>query len=90
MKRLTIPCDFAGVKAPFHVYLGQPNPLFHPVHFQQAWLNEHRGGVFPAGVADSLQQLATIAAEKNVSFEDLAVWALGLATETRPDSESAS
>lgn len=80
MKRLTIPCDFGGVTAPFHVYLGNPSVIVHPLHFQNAWLRESRGGTIPPAVLDSLQRLADIARKEGVSYEDLCVYSLGLAS----------
>ena len=44
MKRFTVPCDFNGVKHPFHVYIGDPNPKKHPLQFQSWWLSSERGG----------------------------------------------
>jgi len=85
MKRLTIPCDFGGVTSPFHVYLGNSSAIVHPIHFQTAWLRESRGGTVPREVLDSLQRLADIARKEGVSFEDLAVYALGLASGLPPD-----
>jgi len=85
MKRLTVPCDFNGVTAPFHVYIGHPCAIVHPLHFQNAWLREARGGKMPQEVLDSFQRLADIARKEGVSFEDLCVYALGLASGTPSD-----
>jgi hypothetical protein len=85
MKRLTIPCDFNGVTAPFHVYLGDPSADVHPIYFQTAWLRESRGGTVPREVLDSLQRLADIARKEGMSYEDLCVYALGLASGAPPD-----
>jgi hypothetical protein len=79
MKRFTIPCDFGGVKAPFHIYVGKPLPGSHPLRFQAAWLRELRGGTFPPEVMESFQKLMDIAEENQVSFEELCVYALGTA-----------
>jgi Domain of unknown function (DUF2610) len=79
MKRFTVPCDFAGEKYPFHVYVGEPLPSCHPLKYQASWLREIRGGAVPAEVMDSFARLAAIAHENNVSFEDLCVYALGTA-----------
>jgi hypothetical protein len=79
MKRFTIPCQFGETKAPFHVYVGQPAPGCHPLKYQTAWLREERGGVVPPEVLDSLARLLALAIENGVSFEDLCVYALGLA-----------
>ena len=79
MKRFTVPCDFNGVKHPFHVYIGDPNPKKHPLQFQSWWLSSERGGNIPQDVMDSFEKLFKISQENNVSFEDLCVYALGAA-----------
>ena len=76
MKRFTIPCDFGGVKHPFHVYIANPVPNSHPLKYQAAWLQEERGGTIPTDVMESFQKLHDIAKENNVSFEELCVYAL--------------
>lgn len=79
MKRFTVPCDFNGVKQPFHVYIGEPNPKKHPLQFQSTWLSSERGGSIPQDVMDSFEKLFKISQENDVSFEDLCVYALGAA-----------
>jgi len=79
MKRFTIPCDFAGVKYPFHVYVGEPNAEEHPLKYQELWLRTIRGGAIPSDVMSSFERLHKIALENNVSFEDLCAYALGTA-----------
>jgi hypothetical protein len=81
MKRFTIPCDFGGQKAPFHVYIGKPVPG-HPLKYQAAWLRAERGGQIPDDVMESFQKLYDIAKENNVSFEELCVYALSNAQDT--------
>ncbi|MAR56278.1 MAG: hypothetical protein CMM93_03765 [Rickettsiales bacterium] len=81
MKRFTVPCDFNGVKHPFHVYIGEPHPKKHPLQFQSWWLSSERGGTIPQDVMDSFEKLFKISQENNVSFEDLCVYALGTAAE---------
>lgn len=81
MKRFTIPCDFGGQKAPFHIYVGEPDPSKHPIMNQANWLSSERGGSVPQEVMDSFQKLHDIAKENNVSFEDLCVYALGAAAD---------
>lgn len=76
MKRFAIPCDFGGVKYPFHVYIGNPVPNSHPLKYQAAWLQEKRGGTIPTDIMESFQKLYDIAKENNVSFEELCVYAL--------------
>ncbi len=77
MKRFTIPCDFNGTKAPFHIYVGKPLSGRHPLKFQAAWLREMRSGTMPPEVMESFQKLMDIAEENRVSFEEICVYALG-------------
>ncbi len=77
MKKFTIPCDFAGVKAPFNIYVGEPAAGSHPLQHQAHWLSVERGGTIPNEVMDSFQKLFDISKENNVSFEELCVYALG-------------
>ncbi len=88
MKRFTVPCDFAGVKHPFHVYIEAPTANLHPLHFQSLWLTELRGGTVPEDVMDSFGKLHAIAIENNVSFQDLCVYALGAAQRGDNDEQS--
>ncbi|MBP9791838.1 MAG: DUF2610 domain-containing protein [Rickettsiales bacterium] len=93
MKKLTVPCDFNGVKSPFTIYVGSPKDDHHPIHFQSDWLSKERGGNVPQEVMDSLSQLRDIATKNGVSFEDLCVYALGAAQqeeEAGSEDESAS
>lgn len=76
MKKFTVPCAFGGVTAPFSIYIGNPEPQHHPVHFQSEWLTKHRGGVIPSSVMDSISRLYDLAKKNNVSFEELCVYAL--------------
>ena len=90
MKKFTVPCDFGGQKAPFTIYIGDPEPKHHPLHFQADWLSKERGGSIPGEVMDSSAKLKDIADKNNVSFEDLCVYALGAAQqegEEENDSE---
>jgi len=77
VKKFTIPCDFAGVKAPFNIYIGEPRPDKHPLQHQSSWLSRERGGTIPAEVMDSFQKLHDISKENDVSFEELCVYAFG-------------
>lgn len=77
MKRFTVPCDFAGEKHDFHVYIGRPSTLSHATYYQTLWLKEERGGVVPEDVIDSFNKLYDIAVECDVNYEDLCVYALG-------------
>ncbi|MCC5612573.1 DUF2610 domain-containing protein, partial [Nostoc sp. CHAB 5834] len=76
MKKFTIPCDFGAKKAPFDVYIGNPDPDSHPLQYQSRWLSENRGGSIPQEVMDSFEKLYALAQKNEVSFEDLCVYAL--------------
>lgn len=80
MKMFVIPCDVSGKKVPVQFYIGDPQPAMHPIKYQQAWIREFRGVHVPADVMDSLQKLAEIARENNVSFVDLCTYALNYPT----------
>jgi hypothetical protein len=86
MKKFTVPCDFGGQKAPFTIYIGDPEPKHHPLHFQSNWLSKERGGTIPAEVMDSIAKLKDIADQNNVSFEDLCVYALGAAQQDEDEA----
>jgi hypothetical protein len=89
LKKFTIPCDFAGAKAPFNIYVGEPRPGKHPLQHQSTWLRQERGGHIPTEVMDSFQKLFDISTENNVSFEELCVHALGTAQGSdAPDGEA--
>lgn len=83
MKKFTVPCDFGGQKAPFTIYVGDPEPNHHPLYFQANWLSKERGGNIPAEVMDSIAKLKDIADQNGVSFEDLCVYALGAAQQEK-------
>lgn len=86
MKKFTVPCDFGGQKSPFTIYIGDPEPKHHPLHFQANWLSKERGGAIPGEVMDSIQKLKDISDQNNVPFEDLCVYALGAAQQENTDS----
>ena len=77
VKKFTIPCDFASVKAPFNIYVGEPRAGKHPLQHQSSWLSRERGGTIPPEVMDEFQKLLDISAENGVSFEELCVYARG-------------
>ncbi len=76
MKRFTVPCDFAGVKYPVHLYVTED---YKAITDQFLWLERLRGGKPPAEVVASFTRLFKIAKENKVSFQDLCVYALGTA-----------
>ncbi|MBC1298475.1 DUF2610 domain-containing protein, partial [Nostoc sp. UCD122] len=79
MKRFTIPIKDSGMEFPFHVFVYQ-KPLDYPykgIDDQVEWLKQARGITIPVDVADSFRKLHKIAVENNVSFPDLAAYAVG-------------
>lgn len=88
MKKFTVPCDFGGQKSPFTIYIGDPEPKHHPLHFQADWLSKERGGSIPGEVMDSIAKLKDIADKNSVSFEDLCVYALGAAQQEGAEGEA--
>ncbi len=91
MKRFTIPADFGGTKAPFQVYVYQ-KPSDYPykgIDDQAEWLKQARGGAIPEDVLESFRKLQKIAEDNNVSFPELAAYALGKAQEEQSKPEGA-
>lgn len=80
MKKLTVPCDFGGKTVSFPVYIGEPSPRRHPLHYQDLWIRTERGGAISPAAMDSFRQLQKLALEHNRSFEELCVEALNAAT----------
>lgn len=89
MKKFKIPCDFAGKKVPFDLYVGQNDEIRHPLHFQKIWLESERGGKIPLPVLDSFQKLSNIAVENNTDFEELTMYALGSAASEKQGTKKA-
>ena len=90
MKKFTINCDFGGQMAPFAIYIGDPEPGHHPLHFQADWLSKQRGGNVPGEVMDAISKLKDLADKNNVSLEELCVYSLGSAQqESSQEDESA-
>lgn len=87
MKKFTVPCNFNGVKSPFTIYIGEPEPQHHPLHFQADWLSKERGGQIPQEVMDSIGKLKDLAEKNNVSFEELCVYALGSSSDDEEGEE---
>lgn len=84
MKKFTVPCRFGDTTAPFDVYIGRPAPGLAPLRFQERWLAEMRGGELPAATLDSFARLLEIADRNEVSFEELCVYALEVANQSKP------
>ncbi|XVN42232.1 MAG: DUF2610 domain-containing protein [Candidatus Rickettsia vulgarisii] len=87
MKKFSVNCDFNGQVAPFTIYIGQPEPGHHPLHFQAWFVSEQRGGTIPAEVMDAVAKLQELAKKNKVLLEELCVYALGSAQE---EDENAS
>lgn len=87
MKKFVVPCNFNGQKAPFTIYIGNPEDSHHPLHFQADWLAKERGGSIPTEVMDSIAKLKELADKNNVSFEELCVYALSAASEEENDED---
>ena len=79
MTRFTVPCDFNGIKYPFHVFVTNITWPKHPLEDQERWLREVRGGTLSREVMDAFHRLHKAAHENNVSFVDLCVYTLGTA-----------
>jgi hypothetical protein len=77
MKKFIVNCSFNGQMSPFPIYIGEPEPSHHPLHFQADWLSKERGGTIPAEVMDAVSQLQELAKKNNVPLDELAVYALG-------------
>lgn len=87
MKQFTVPCQFGpdpAARAPFPIYVGEPNPENHPLKYQAEWLVRERAATAPKSVMDSLARLQTIAMRGHVSFEDLCAYAIGQARAEQP------
>ena len=80
MKMFVIPCTVDGEKVPVQFYIGEPTPSIHPLHYQSTWILEYRGVEVPPDVMGSINKLANIAEENNVSFVDLCTYALNYPT----------
>ena len=85
MKKFSVPCNFNGVKAPFTIYIGEPENKHHPLHFQADWLSKERGGNIPQEIMDSIAKLKDLADKNSVSFEELCVYALESAQQNEGD-----
>jgi len=65
------------------LYIGLPKDDHHPLHFQADWLSKVRGGTIPAEVMDAITKLLDLSKKNNVPLEDLCVYALGSAQESK-------
>lgn len=76
MKVFTVSCDFAGVEAPFDVYIIDGKNAYTDILDQIRWLKERRGGIFPQDARDSFLSLYEVAIRNNVSYPELCSYAL--------------
>lgn len=76
MKRFTVPITCGTVKSTFHVYIWDWKLNEPPSTAQFAWIEEARGCEVPDNVVEAFQKLYQIARENNVSFSELAVYAM--------------
>ena len=70
-------------KSPFYVYVYQ-KPEDYPyrgIDGQIKWLKENRGRTIPEDIAESFRKLHQIAEDNDVSFPELAVYALQRASQ---------
>ncbi len=73
--KLNVICNFGGQNAPFTIYVGEPNPKNHPIHFQAEWLSKERGGTVPADVMESLTSLKNLSETNGVPLPELVEYA---------------
>ncbi|MBI1329508.1 MAG: DUF2610 domain-containing protein [Alphaproteobacteria bacterium] len=84
MKTFKVPMNCSGTQSTYDTYVWDaPNgPV--PTDLQFDWLQQARGCSVPADVRTSFDKLFQIARNNNVSFMDLAVYALGEAKKQPP------
>ncbi len=75
--RFTIPCDFAGNKFPFDIYVVSGPRGFAELQDQFRYIEEIRRGKVPGEVRDSFLRLNEIAKKENVDYVELCKYALG-------------
>lgn len=87
-KSFTIPCKIGNQIAPVRLYVGEPNPERHPLHYQQKYLAEEKGCVIPEETMEAIEKVKKLADRNNISFEDLCYYAITAATDgTLPKDE---
>lgn len=80
MKRFTIPAEFGAIgtlPVEFYVYQKPDDYEYRGIDEQIEWLKQARGGTVGDDVAEAFRKLQDIASENNVSFPELAAYALG-------------
>lgn len=83
VKKFTVPCNFVNGQGKFDVWIGDPAPGCHPLKYQEAWLEQNRGGRINTEVMDSFQKLYKLSKENEVLFEELCVYALRMNEENK-------
>lgn len=77
MKRFTVPITCGSVTSPFDVYAWDWELDEPPTTAQFNWVQKARGCEVPADIIEAFQKLYKIARENNVSFQELAAYAVG-------------
>jgi len=88
VKKFSVPCDFNGQKIPVNLYIGNPHPDYHPLHFQSNWLSLVKGGRIPQDIMESIEKLRKLSVKHNVSFEELCFYAINVANGTIEDGST--
>lgn len=76
MKRFTVPITCGTIVTPFQVYLWDWELDEPPTTEQFAWVEQARGCEVANDVVEAFEKLYTIARENDVSFQELAAYAL--------------
>ncbi|GFZ85613.1 hypothetical protein RLOatenuis_5750 [Rickettsiales bacterium] len=80
IKKVTVPCSFAGNKSPFTVYIGYPkDDSPHPLYFQSKWAQD-KSGVIPEPIIKSISDIYRISQKNRLDFPSLFTYAMQLAT----------
>jgi uncharacterized protein len=87
MKRFTIPIICGAVTVPFQVYVWDSGLDEPPTTAQFNWIQKSKGCEVPKDVIESFQKLYKIARDNKVSFQELAVYALGEASKKNGNSQ---
>jgi uncharacterized protein len=97
LKRFTIPIQCAGNRQTYNIFLWDSTGPENPATEQIEWLKASRGCTVNGDVTSAFEKLYQIALENNVSFTDLAVYALASQDSasdkkpaTRPAEEASS
>lgn len=89
LKKFVVLCNFEGELSPYSVYIGQNGKRdVDPLADQARVLWEDSGGTIPKDVRDAVCKLKNLALDNNVSFAELAAYALDAGASEQPISES--